>query len=551
MSGTSTGVADDHLGHEGEVGTMSHRQILTAMSGLLVGMFVAMLSSTVVANALPRIIGDLHGSEAGYTWVVAATLLTMTATTPIWGKLSDLFDPKTLVQLSLLIYVGGSAVAGLSQSVLMLIAARAIQGAGAGGLMALVQVVMARMIAPRERGRYSGYLGAVFALATVLGPLAGGVIVDTSWLGWRWCFYIGVPFAVLAIVVLQRTLRLPVDRHPVKIDYLGATLLVGAVSIVLVWVSLAGKQFAWASVWSVTLVATGLMLLALALVVESRVAEPILPLGLFRDRTVALASIASVFVGSALYGVTVFLSQYFQVARLKTPTMSGLYTIPLVLGMFLSSLLVGRIITYTGKWKIFLVTGSLTLVAGFAVLATVRSDTAYAVLAIGMFLAGTGMGATMQNLVLAVQNSVSIKQIGSASAAVSFLRSLGGAIGVSALGAVLSTQVAGHVRTGLSHLGASAASDTGSGVADPAHLPAPVATVVEQAYGIGTGWVFGISALAALLGALVIPFIRETPLRTSSVDPEDPLVSAAITVAEFAGDFVEDDAPGGRELARV
>ena len=551
-------VVDGHLGHEGEVGTMSHRQILTAMSGLLVGMFVAMLSSTVVANALPRIIGDLHGSEAGYTWVVAATLLTMTATTPIWGKLSDLFDPKTLVQLSLLIYVGGSAVAGLSQGVLMLIAARAVQGAGAGGLMALVQVVMARMIAPRERGRYSGYLGAVFALATVLGPLAGGVIVDTPWLGWRWCFYIGVPFAVLAIVVLQRTLRLPADRRPVKIDYLGATLLVGAVSVVLIWVSLAGKQFAWASVWSVALVATGLVLLVLALVVEARVADPILPLGLFRDRTVALASIASVFVGSALYGVTVFLSQYFQVARLKTPTMSGLYTIPLVLGMFLSSLLVGRIITSTGRWKIFLVGGSLTLVTGFALLATVRSDTPYAVLAAGMFLAGTGMGATMQNLVLAVQNSVSIKQIGSASAAVSFLRSLGGAVGVSALGAVLAGQVAGHVRTGLSRLGASA--EGGSGVADPAHLPAPVATVVEQAYGIGTAWVFGISALAALLGALVIPFIRETPLRTSNLDPEDldseeldpdgPLVTAAVTVAAAEG-VAEDDVPGVRELARV
>jgi EmrB/QacA subfamily drug resistance transporter len=547
---TSTAVLDDHTGHEGEILTMSHRQILTAMSGLLVGMFVAMLSSTVVANALPRIINALHGSEAGYTWVVAATLLTMTATTPLWGKLSDLFDPKALVQLSLIIYVGGSAVAGLSQNVEMLIAARAIQGAGAGGLMALVQVVMARMIAPRERGRYSGYLGAVFALATVLGPLTGGVIVDTAWLGWRWCFYIGVPFAILAIAVLQRTLRLPADRRQVKIDYLGATLLVGAVSVVLIWVSLAGKQFAWASVWSAVLVVGGLALLALALVVESRVAEPIIPLGLFRDRTVALASIASVFVGSALYGVTVFLSQYFQVARLKTPTMSGLYTIPLVLGMFLSSLLVGRIITRTGKWKVFLVGGSLTLVAGFAVLATIRSDTPYAVLAVGMFLAGAGMGATMQNLVLAVQNSVSTKQLGSASAVVSFLRSLGGAIGVSALGAVFAGQVASHVHSGLSHLGISGASQAASGVADPAHLPTPVATVVEQAYGIGTGWVFAISALAALIAALVIPFIRETPLRTSNGETAAPLAGAAATLAAAEG-VAEDELLEQRELARV
>ena len=213
-----TGIPD----HAGEIGTMSHKQIMQSLSGLLIGMFVAMLSSTVVTNALPTIIGQLHGTESGYTWVVVATLLALTATTPIWGKLSDLMSPKLLVQLSLVIYVAGSAVAGLSQSVGMLIFARAIQGIGAGGLLALVQVIMARMIAPRERGRYSGYLGAVFALATVLGPLVGGVIVDTSFLGWRWCFYVGVPFAALAIVVLQKTLKLPTVKRDAKIDYLGA-----------------------------------------------------------------------------------------------------------------------------------------------------------------------------------------------------------------------------------------------------------------------------------------------------------------------------------------
>ena len=226
-------------------GQMTHREVLEALSGLLLAMFVAMLSSTVVSNALPTIVSDLHGSQTGYTWVVVATLLTMTATTPIWGKLADLFSKKLLVQSALVIFSVGSLVAGFAPSMEVLIGARAIQGLGVGGLTALVQVVIASMVTPRERGRYSGYIGAVFALATVCGPLVGGLLVDT--VGWRWCFFVGLPVAALAFVVLQKTLHLPVVKREVHIDYLGASLLVGGVSILLVWVSLGGQQFAWTS----------------------------------------------------------------------------------------------------------------------------------------------------------------------------------------------------------------------------------------------------------------------------------------------------------------
>jgi len=523
---------EGHSQVDGEIATMSHREVLTAMSGLLLGMFVAMLSSTVVTNALPRIISTLHGNETGYTWVVASTLLAFTATTPLWGKLSDLVSPKLIVQLSLLIYVAGSAIAGLSESVGMLIAARAVQGIGGGGLMALVQVIMARMVAPRERGRYSGYIGAVFALATVLGPLAGGIIVDTSWLGWRWCFYVGVPFAALALVVLQRTLHLPVLRRgDVRIDYAGATLIVGGVSVLLLWVSLAGQRFAWASMWTAVLVPAGLVLLAAALVVEARVREPIIPLALFRDRTVALAAVSSFFVGSSLFGITVFLNQYFQISWGKTPTMSGVYSIPLIMAMFLTSLIVGRIITRTGTWKRYLIAAAVLLVAGLATLATLRADTAYWTVALGMVLAGAGMGATAQNLVLAVQNTVSVRDIGSASASIAFIRSLGGAIGVSALGALLTSTVRTHVAGGLAALGVHAAAAGGGGVPDPAQLPGPVAHVVESAYGVGTAWVFGVSAIAALVGAIVVPFIREVPLRTSNADPEPEPVRESVYAA--------------------
>src|SRR6478672_3536478 len=250
---------------------MSHREILEAMSGLLLAMFVAMLSSTIVSNALPTIVVDLKGSQTGYTWVVVATLLTMTASTPVWGKLADQFSKKLLVQSALVIFVAGSLVAGFAPNMGVLIGARAIQGLGVGGLTALVQVVIASMVSPRERGRYSGYIGAVFALATVSGPLIGGLVVDT--IGWRWCFFVGIPVAALAFVVLQKTLHLPVVKREVHIDYLGATLLVAGVSFLLVWVSLAGNQFDWISGASGGLVAAGFAVLVAAIYVEAQVAH--------------------------------------------------------------------------------------------------------------------------------------------------------------------------------------------------------------------------------------------------------------------------------------
>ena len=497
---------------------MSHRQILEALTGLLLGMFVAILSSTIVTNALPTILTSLHGGESAFTWVVTSTLLATTATTPIWGKLSDLTSKKTLVQLSLVIYVAGSAVAGLSQNVGELIAARTIQGIGAGGLTALAQVIMAAMIAPRERGRYSGYLGAVFAVATVSGPLLGGVIVDTSWLGWRWCFYVGVPFAILALFVLQKTLHLPVLRRKVQVDYLGATLVTAAVSLLLIWVSLGGNQFDWAS-WQTAAMVTGALALGgLFVWVESRADEPIIPLTLFRNHTVVLSILGSLAVGVGLYGASVFLSQYFQVARGVSPTESGLMTLPMIGGLFVASTVSGRIITSTGKWKRFLVAGTLLMTAGFALMGTARYDTNYGLLSIYMALIGIGLGMTMQNLVLAVQNTVKTSELGTASSSVAFFRSLGGTVGVSALGALLSSKVGGYTASGLHTLGVTATSG-GSSLPDLDTLPAPVRLVVQSAYGHATGDVFLYAAPFALIAFLSVLFIREVALRSSNDAP--------------------------------
>ncbi|WP_326722050.1 MFS transporter [Streptomyces sp. NBC_00243] len=522
---------------------MTHRQIMEALSGLLLGMFVAILSSTIVTNALPEIIGDLGGGQSAYTWVVTASLLAMTATTPLWGKLSDLYSKKALVQIALVVYVLGSAAAGLSQNPGMLIACRVVQGIGVGGLSALAQIVMAAMISPRERGRYSGYLGATFAVATVGGPLLGGVITDTSWLGWRWCFYVGVPFAVIALIVLQKTLHLPVVKRDVKVDWGGAFFISAAVSLLLVWVTFAGDKYDWVSWQTYAMVGGSIVLGLLFVLVESRASEPIIPLRLFRNRTITLSSLASLFVGVAMFAGTVFFSQYFQLARDKSPTMSGVMTIPMIGGLFVASTVSGQIITKTGKWKAWLVSGGVLITAGLGLLGTIRYDTPYWHVAVYMALLGLGVGMTMQNLVLSTQNQVAPADLGSASSTVTFFRSLGGAIGVSALGAVMANRISHYATDGLAGLdpkyaAAAASSGSDSSIPDMDTLPGPLRTVMESAYGHGIADVFLIAACTALLAFLVMLFIKEVPLRTSGALAQAAEAAEPTTEAPAAGEKV-------------
>lgn len=498
---------------------MTHRQRIEALTAILLGMFVAFLSSTIVSNALPTIISDLHGSQDQYTWIVVATLLAATASTPIWGKLSDQISKKLLVQLSLIVFTLGSVLAGLSRTVPELIAARAFQGLGLGGIQALAVIVIAAMFSPRERGRYQGPMAAVMSIATIAGPLLGGVIVDTSWLGWRWTFFVGVPLAIVALIVVQRTLNLPVIRGgSTHIDYLGAALIAAGVSTLLIWVTLAGKQFAWGSSTSYGLIALGVALLAVALRVEATSPDPIIPLRLFRERTTTLATLASIAVGVALFGGSVFLGQYFQIARGYSPTAAGLLTLPMMVGAMLSATVSGQLITRTGKWKRYLLTGAIAMTVGFFLLATIDHSTDMRLVGAYLFVLGVGMGMTMQNLVLAVQNTVNPRDLGSASAMVSFFRSLGGAAGVSVLGAVLSSHVTGLTSAGLRTIGVQVP-ETGSasaGIANLNELPAPIAEVVRAAYGDGTARVFLIAAILALLSVVAIALIHEVVLRTQT-----------------------------------
>ncbi|MFJ2743162.1 MFS transporter [Streptomyces sp. NPDC087440] len=554
---TPTGVRGGHAKHgaspapaSDSAAPMTHRQIMEALAGLLLGMFVAMLSSTIVSNALPEIIRDLDGTQSAYTWVVTAAMLSMAVTTPIWGKMADLFSKKLLVQISLIIFVLASALAGLSQNTGMLIGFRVLQGIGTGGLVALSQIVIAAMIPPRERGRYSGYIGATFAVATVGGPLLGGVITDTSWLGWRWCFYVGVPFAAIALIILQKTLHLPVNRRKVKIDWFGAFFLAAAASLLMIWVTLAGKNYDWNSWQTYTMVGGSIVLGIIFVIIESKVAEPLIPLRFFRNRTIALTSAASLFVGVAMFGSTVFLSQYFQLARDKSPTMSGVMTIPMIAGLFLSSTVSGAIITKTGRWKGFLVGGGVGLTAGLGLLSTIAYDTEYWQVAIWMAILGLGLGMMMQNLVLATQNQVKPQELGAASSLVAFTRTLGGAVGVSALGAVLSTRITHYVTDGLTALHIKLpGGGTGDGIPDMDALPAPIRKVMESAYGDGVADVFLYAAPFALVALLLVLFVKEVALKTSN-DAAAPTATAE-TPVEAAAEGLAGVSPVHEEEAPV
>jgi EmrB/QacA subfamily drug resistance transporter len=420
-----------------------------------------------------------------------------------------------LVQTGLVIYVSGSILAGLSETTTWLIACRVLQGLGVGGLTALVQIILSDLVSPRERGRYSGYLGAVFGVGTVAGPLLGGVITDAF--GWRWCFYVGVPFAVAAFVVLQRTLHLPRRRREVSIDYAGALLIGGGVSSLLVWVSLAGQQYDWVSGQTAALVALGIVLLAAAVAVERRVREPLVPLRLFSDRTVVLAVIASIAVGIAMFGTTVFLSQYMQIARGKSPTEAGLLSIPMVVGLFLASALIGRIISRTGRYRRFMLAGTLLITAGLGLVGTMDERTSLVEIAAFMLVLGAGLGMVMQNLVLVVQNAVPLHDLGAGSSLIAFFRSLGGAIGVSVLGALLAHHARTAIVDGLAAQGIDPSEVGGaSRVPDVGSLPAPVADVIQHAYGTGIAETFLVAAPLGLVAFAALVLMREKPLGVKS-----------------------------------
>ncbi len=498
------------------------RRVLAPLSGLLLGMFVSMVASTVVSTSLPVIVHDLGGDQGVFTWVVTATLLTTAISTPIWGKLADLVDRKRLYQVALVVFVLATAVAGFAQDPTSLIASRAVQGIGAGGLAALSQVLMADIISPRERGRYMGLFGAVMAVATVGGPLLGGVITDS--VGWRWNFFVSLPIAVAALLMVQRTIprSAPSGRRP-RIDVVGIVLLSTAVSLLLIWITNAGSACDGWGVETALMVGGSIVATVLFVVVELRTAEPLVPLTLFRDRTFTLSVIASIATGIAMFGASVFLGQYMQMARGATPTEAGLMTIPMIAGLLLSSVGVGALITRYGHWKPYLVLGSLLLTAGAALLSTIHYDTDFVLVSLYMLLLGAGVGMTMQNLVLIVQNSARPSEIGVASSGITFFRSLGGTVGVSLMGAALASRVT-ELFTGAQERIGAALADLGPAGAEWAAtlqsgalpqvstLPEGLRVIVEDIYAQGISSAFLIAVPFAVVSVVAILLLPNAPL---------------------------------------
>ena len=492
-----------------------------ALAGIFMSTFVSMLAMNVVGTSMPRIIADIGGTQATFTWVMTATMLASAISTPIWGKLADLTNKKVLLQLALAIFTVGSILAGLAHDPTWLITTRVVQGLGVGGLGVLGQIVLAEILSPLERGKYMGIMGAVMAVATVGGPLIGGLFTDT--IGWRWNFYVAVPFAIAALIMLQLTLHLPSEKKKVTIDYAGIVLISTGFSSLLVWITLVGSEFEWASWQTAAMVGIGLLMLAIAVFIELRVDEPLIPLDLFKNRTFTIAVVASVAVGIAMFATMVYLGQYMQIARGRSVIESSLLSMPMMAGVLGSSTIVGQLISRYNKWKAFVVSGSIALLVGLVLMGQIRYDTSFWYVGVSMFVMGCGVGMTMQNLVLVVQNTVAPTQMGAASSAVTFFRTLGGSAGMSVMGTVLAHRVTELMTEGLAKLAttnpealAGAEALRSGAIPRVSELDPALQLVVEDAYGHAIGDVFLSVTPIAAIAILAVVFLPNIPLGTQN-----------------------------------
>lgn len=525
-----------------------NNEVMQILFGVLLVLFVAMMSINIVATAMPTIMGKLHGTEAQYTWVVTASLLSSTVATPIMGKMADMYDSKKLLLGSIGLFVLSSLISGCVWQAWQLILARVLQGFGLGAITALCQVVLALVISPRERGRYNGYMGAVMAIANVSGPLIGGLIVATPWLGWRWCMWVNVPFSLISMVILQRFLKVPSRpaRKP-KIDFWGAALITLAVSTGLAWLSLVNRSFSLHSWSSYAMLGSSIIALLVFIWIESRVPEPIIPLWMFTQRMPLLAIISSIAVGALMNAPGLFLTQYFQVAKELNPAIAGLCLSPALMGSVIFSTCFGQLVSRIGRWKRFVIIGYLMMSVGVLMVCTTTSKTSLTWIFLGIFLMGGGLGACMQNLVLAVQNGVDLKDMGTATATVTFCRSVGGTIGVQIAGFVFTWEVERLISAGMAkaHL-------TGSGIStsnlDFENMNPQLAGIIRTAYGDALGTIFWPLAAITLLGLLVTFFMRSTVLKgeqeisltnTAVNERERELVRRALAKDKIARDLEE------------
>ncbi|MEU6543831.1 MDR family MFS transporter [Streptomyces sp. NPDC046859] len=494
--------------------------VLVSIGALLLGMLLAALDQTIVSTALPTIVSDLGGLEH-LSWVVTAYLLASTAATPLWGKLGDQYGRKRLYQIAIVIFLVGSALCGMAQDMTQLIAFRALQGLGGGGLIVLSMAIVGDVVPPRERGRYQGWFGAVFGATSVLGPLLGGVF--TEHLSWRWVFYVNLPVGVVALAVIALVLHIPRRRTKHVIDYLG-TLLIAAVATGLVLVaSLGGTTWAWGSAQIVGLAVASVVLGLVFVAVERAAAEPVLPLKLFRVRTFTLSAVISFIVGFAMFGAMTYLPTFLQVVQGISPTLSGVHMLPMVAGMLLSSTGSGQIVSRTGRWKVFPIAGTGVTALGLLLLHQLDTGTSTAVMSVYFFVFGLGLGLVMQVLVLIVQNAVPYEDLGVATSGATFFRSIGASFGVAIFGTVFANRLDDLLADAFRGVELPPGASPEALESDPrgiAELPAALRPAALDAYATAITDVFLYAVPVALLGFLLAWFLREDKLRGSVTAPD-------------------------------
>ncbi|CAN5476105.1 MDR family MFS transporter [soil metagenome] len=494
---------------------MTQREVALAMIALIASMFVAMLSNLVLLTAMPRITAELHATQAHYTWIVTSSMLTIAVCTPIWGRISDQLNKKLLMQICVAGYVVSSFIASLAPNPILIIICRIGIGICAAGMIVLMQTISVAIMSARERARWIGYRAAAMSVATVGAPSLGGLI--TEHIGWRACFLVGIPFAIMSIILLQRTLHLPPPdrRVKAKIDWLGALLLGTGIVLMMIWVSIAGPNEGWASSTALGVLAAGIAVLVVSVLVELRVSLPILPLELFRQKEVLLCVVASAGAGVGFFCSAVFLAQYLQIGRGLGPSAAGLMALPEAAGSLIASLLTARVISRHGHYKPTLMVGSLILLAGFVLLATLGATTPYVLVGLYVALVGAGLGVTGETLTIVVQNAVRRGTAGTAGALVAFFRVMGGVVGVAALGTILSGRVGGEmIAAGFPHY-------------DPHSIPqiwklsGPLRAAVQAAYVHGASLVYLICVPVALI-MLIAMYL----LPAGSLSDESPLEAA-------------------------
>ena len=482
------------------------------MSGLLLVLLLAALDSTIVATALPTIVGEFGGLSR-LSWVVTAYLLAQTVVTPLYGKLGDLYGRKKVVQTAIGIFLVGSALCGMSQSMEQLIIFRAIQGLGGGGLIVTTQAVVGDIVPARDRGRYQGIFGAVFGFASIAGPLIGGYF--TTHITWRWIFYINIPLGFIAVFVLATTMPVVAKRVSHSIDYAGAALLAAALSAIIIATDLGGIEYPWGSPMILGLGGVVVVALALFLFVERRAKEPVLPLRLFENRTFVISTVVGLIVGFALFGSVTYLPLYLQVVKGDSPTASGLRMVPMMAGMLISSIFAGQLISRTGRYKIFPVIGTAIMTMGLFFLSRMTVETSLTMASLLMMMLGLGMGLVMQVLILAAQNSVDYADLGVATSGATLFRLIGGSVGTAALGAIFAARMTAYLNVSLPPGSAPAGAGTGINLSPRmiAAMPDNIRNAYSSAVTTGLSSIFLVATVVGLIGFLLIWLLPETPLR--------------------------------------